>query len=93
MVEWNVDNGPVATEEISGLSGEMEHLLFFAVLEAVEPPRRFGLARFWRFVVLECDAIDSVGLSCKQTRRRKIGCITLVVVVLNVRCRGQRCGS
>ena len=77
MVERNVDDRPIPSEQVRRLGAKVKDFVFLTVLEAVQTPRGFRFACFRGHVVLERHAVDSVGLGSEQARRGEIGRIRI----------------
>jgi hypothetical protein len=65
MVQGDIDNDAVPSEEISGLAMDMEQIKLLFALEDVQPPVLIGrLPSFRGLVVLQNDTLESLRLGC-----------------------------
>lgn len=79
MIEWDIHDDAVATQEIGRLRAEGDHIDLLAVLKDIETPWAFWLASLAGFVILERNAVLVVALGSQEAGWSKIrpvvGCI------------------
>ena len=84
MVNGNVSDFAVATEQERTLPVNMKHFLFDSVLERIQTPATFGLFRFWRLVVLDDDALERVRVCSEFSRQLEVGLLLFFHLFLHV---------
>lgn len=60
MIDWNVCNLVISSDEVGGLSVNVQHLQGFFAFERVQSPSGVWFFRLWRLVVLNDDTAERV---------------------------------